>query len=118
MSQQAKIKNGKIGEVLVELELLKRDWHVERLGHALIDGRALRAALPPRGQAHGCGKPGRFSKPCNAATGRESSALRVRQSRLSGNGKARRICTACPSSLRRSRSAGFGGRSARPFMSS
>ena len=31
MTQQAKIKHGKIGEVLVELELLKRDWHVERL---------------------------------------------------------------------------------------
>lgn len=34
MSYQAKIKNGKIGEVLVELELLKRDWHVERLDGA------------------------------------------------------------------------------------
>jgi len=34
MTQQAKIKNGKIGEVLVELELLKRDWHVERLDGA------------------------------------------------------------------------------------
>lgn len=34
MSQQAKIRNGKIGEVLVELELLKRDWHVERLDGA------------------------------------------------------------------------------------
>jgi len=32
--QQTKIKNGKIGEVLVELELLKRDWHVERLDGA------------------------------------------------------------------------------------
>jgi hypothetical protein len=31
VTQQAKLKNGKIGEVLVELELLKRDWHVERL---------------------------------------------------------------------------------------
>jgi hypothetical protein len=34
VTQQAKIKNGKIGEVLVELELLKRDWHVERLDGA------------------------------------------------------------------------------------
>lgn len=34
MSQQSKIRNGKIGEVLVELELLKRDWHVERLDGA------------------------------------------------------------------------------------
>jgi hypothetical protein len=34
MSYQAKIKNGKIGEVLVELELLKQDWHVERLDGA------------------------------------------------------------------------------------
>jgi hypothetical protein len=34
MSHQAKIKNGKIGEVLVELELLKQDWHVERLDGA------------------------------------------------------------------------------------
>lgn len=30
-SHQARLKNGKIGEVLVELELLKRNWHVERL---------------------------------------------------------------------------------------
>lgn len=34
MSQQTKITNGKIGEVLVELELLKRGWHVERLDGA------------------------------------------------------------------------------------
>ena len=33
-SQQKKIQNGKIGEVLVELELLKRGWHVERLDGA------------------------------------------------------------------------------------
>ena len=33
-SQQTKIRNAKIGEVLVELELLKRDWHVERLDGA------------------------------------------------------------------------------------
>jgi hypothetical protein len=34
MSQQTKITNGKIGEVLVELELLKLGWHVERLDGA------------------------------------------------------------------------------------
>ena len=33
-NHQKKIQNGKIGEVLVELELLKRDWHVERLDGA------------------------------------------------------------------------------------
>jgi len=34
MSYQARVKNGKIGEVLIELELLKQDWHVERLDGA------------------------------------------------------------------------------------
>jgi len=34
LTQQSKIRNGKIGEVLVELQLLKRDWHVERLDGA------------------------------------------------------------------------------------
>lgn len=34
MSYQAKVTNGKTAEVLAELELLKRDWHVERLDGA------------------------------------------------------------------------------------
>ncbi len=34
MSFQAKAQNGKIAEVLVELELLRRGWHVERLDGA------------------------------------------------------------------------------------
>ncbi len=33
-NQQTKNRNGKIGEVLVELELLKLEWHVERLDGA------------------------------------------------------------------------------------
>lgn len=34
MSQQVKVRNGKLGELLVEVELVKRGWHVERLDGA------------------------------------------------------------------------------------